>query len=268
MRIIESGGDFGGTWYWNRYPGAQCDIESYCYLPLLEELNVLPKEKYSYAPEIYEHSRRIGHNFGLYDITALSDPRDRTALERGRRALARVDQPRRRHPRPVRDPGGRHRQPAEAAGHSGHRRLPGHSFHTSRWDYGYTGGDHNGGLTGLADKRVAVIGTGATAIQCVPFVGAHAKQLYVFQRTPSSVDLRGNKPTDPEWVKSLKPGWQRARRENFADIVVGRPFEDDLVNDGWTDIFRRFQSGGRRAAARRRRPWKRRSRPKSPTSRR
>jgi cyclohexanone monooxygenase len=96
---------------------------------------------------------------------------------------------------------------------------------------------------------VAVIGTGATAIQCVPYVGAHAKELYVFQRTPSSVDRRGNKPTDPQWAKTLQPGWQRARRENFADIVVGRPFEVDLVNDGWTDIFRRFQADLRKAIA-------------------
>ena len=120
--------------------------------------------------------------------------------------------------------------------------FEGHSFHTSRWDYGYTGGDNNGNLDKLADKRVAIIGTGASAIQCVPHVGAAAKHLYVFQRNPSSVDLRGNKPTDPEWVKSLKPGWQRERQQNFDDIIMGRPFEVDLVNDAWTDIFRNLQS--------------------------
>jgi cyclohexanone monooxygenase len=243
VRIIESGGDFGGTWYWNRYPGAQCDIESYCYLPLLEELNLIPKEKYSYAPEIFEHSRRIGREYGLYDITHFQtrvtelrwnddDARWRVSTNHNDNIRARFV--------------------IQAVGTASRPKLPGipgiadfagHSFHTSRWDYEYTGGDHSGGLTKLADKRVAIIGTGATAIQCVPFVGAHAKQLYVFQRTPSSVDLRGNKPTDPEWAKSLKPGWQRARRENFADIVVGRPFKEDLVSDGWTDIFRRLQSG-------------------------
>ena len=139
----------------------------------------------------------------------------------------------------------------QAAGTANTPKLPGiegihdyrgHSFHTSRWDYDYTGGDHSGGLTKLADKRVAMIGTGCTAIQAVPYVGEHAKELYVFQRTPSSVDARGNTLTDEEWYKSLEPGWQRARRENFADIVVGRPFEEDLVADGWTDIFRRVQS--------------------------
>jgi cyclohexanone monooxygenase len=118
--------------------------------------------------------------------------------------------------------------------------FQGHSFHTSRWDYEYTGGDHNGGLTKLADKRVAVIGTGATAIQCVPFLGAHAEKLYVFQRTPSSVDLRGNKWTDPDWYRTLEPGWQRERRENFAAILAGQEFGRDLVADGWTDIARRI----------------------------
>ena len=120
--------------------------------------------------------------------------------------------------------------------------FKGHTFHTSRWDYDYTGGDHNGNLHKLADKRVGVIGTGATAIQSVPFVGEHAKELYVFQRTPSSVDLRGNSPTDPEWAETLKPGWQRERRENFNDILLGVPVEEDLVNDGWTEIFRDLMS--------------------------
>jgi cyclohexanone monooxygenase len=242
VRIIESGGDFGGTWYWNRYPGAQCDIESYCYLPLLEELGYIPKEKYSYAPEIYEHSQRIGRAYGLYDVAYFQTRVTGLAWDdESSRWLVSTN-----HGDSIRA-----RFVIQAIGPASRPKLPGipgigdfegHAFHTSRWDYAYTGGDHTGGLVELADKRVAVIGTGATAIQCVPFVGEHAKQLYVFQRTPSSVDLRGNAPTDPGWVKSLAPGWQRARRENFADIVEGRPFEVDLVADGWTDIFRRLQS--------------------------
>jgi cyclohexanone monooxygenase len=242
VRIIESGGDFGGTWYWNRYPGAQCDIESYCYLPLLEELNFIPKEKYSYAPEIYEHSQRIGREYGLYDIayfqTRVTELRWDEQASRWIVSTNHGDAIRARFVIQAIGTASRPKLP----GIPGIQSFKGHSFHTSRWDYDYTGGDHSGGLTKLADKRIAVIGTGATAIQCVPFVGEHAKQLYVFQRTPSSVDLRGNKPTDLEWAKTLKPGWQRARRENFADIVVGRPFEVDLVADGWTDIFRRLQS--------------------------
>src|SRR5258706_59532 len=113
----------------------------------------------------------------------------------------------------------------------------GHSFHTSRWDYAYTGGDSNGGLTGLKDKRVGIIGTGATAVQCVPHVGAAAKQLYVFQRTPSSIDVRANRPTDPQWAQGLQPGWQQHRMDNFNALGSGGFAEEDLVNDGWTDII-------------------------------
>jgi cyclohexanone monooxygenase len=74
----------------------------------------------------------------------------------------------------------------------------------------------------------------------VPFLGEYAKQLYVFQRTPSSVDLRGNRPTDEDWYRDLEPGWQRARRENFAAVLTGQNFSEDLVADGWTDIARRI----------------------------
>ncbi|WP_430426241.1 flavin-containing monooxygenase [Phenylobacterium sp.] len=250
FRIIEAGGDFGGTWYWNRYPGAQCDIESYCYLPLLEELGYIPKEKYSYVGEIFEHSQRIGRAYGLYDVACFQTRVNQLSwdegLKRWRIRTNRGDDMKARFVIMALGTASR----AKLPGIPGIERFEGHSFHTSRWDYGYTGGDTTGGLTGLSDKRVAVIGTGATAIQCVPFVGKYAQHLYVFQRTPSSVDLRGNKPTDPAWAQSLQPGWQRARRHNFADIVEGRPFKEDLVNDSWTDIFRNLASGIAAAMAR------------------
>jgi cyclohexanone monooxygenase len=238
FRIVEAGGDFGGTWYWNRYPGAQCDIESYCYLPLLEELNYIPKEKYSYVSEIFEHSQRIGREYRLYDRallqTRVKGLRWDEEPRRWRIATNRGDDIRARFVIMALGPASR----AKLPGIPGIESFEGHSFHTSRWDYGYTGGDTHGKLDKLGDKRVAIIGTGATAIQCVPYVGANAKATYVFQRTPSCVDLRGNKPTDPEWAKTLQPGWQRARRDNFGAIITGQPFEEDLVNDGWTDIFR------------------------------
>ena len=240
VRIIEAGGDFGGTWYWNRYPGAQCDIESYCYLPLLEETGYMPKEKYSFAPEIFEHTRRVGEYFGLYDNaifgTRVTEVRWQEDESRWRISTQLGDDIRARFLIQAPGPANRPKLP----GIPGIGDFEGHSFHTSRWDYAYTGGDHNGGLEGLADKRVAIIGTGATAIQCVPFVGAHAQELFVFQRTPSSVDLRGNKQTDPEWYAGLESGWQRARRENFAATLLGQNFGEDLVNDGWTDIARRI----------------------------
>jgi cyclohexanone monooxygenase len=116
----------------------------------------------------------------------------------------------------------------------------GHTFHTSRWDYAYTGGNSKGDLVGLRDKRVAVIGTGATAVQVVPHVAEAAAQLYVFQRTPSSIDVRGNRPTDPSWAASLAPGWQQERMENFTLLTSGGMAEQDLVMDGWTDIIGRL----------------------------
>ena len=240
VRIIEAGGDFGGTWYWNRYPGAQCDIESYCYLPLLEETGYMPKEKYSFAPEIFEHVQRIGEYFGLYEHalfqTRVTELRWLEEKKRWRVATHRGDEIEARFVIQATGPANRPKLPAIP----GIRDFEGHTFHTSRWDYDYTGGDHNGGLTGLSDKRVAIIGTGATAIQCVPFLGEHAQQLYVFQRTPSSVDLRGNTPTDADWYTQQGPGWQRARRENFAAVLAGQNFGEDLVADGWTDIARRI----------------------------
>jgi len=242
IRIVEKGGDFGGTWYWNRYPGAQCDIESYIYLPLLEETGYVPKEKYSFAQEIREHSRRIGEHFDLYkDACFQTEIRQITWLEGEKRWLvetSRDDAIRAHYVVMSNGPLNRPKLP----GIPGIETFKGHSFHTSRWDYAYTGGDSSGGLDNLADKRIAVIGTGATAIQCVPHLGKAAKQLYVFQRTPSSVDLRGNKPTDEAWKASLTPGWQKRRMENFNILVSGGTQDEDLVSDGWTDIIRSLAS--------------------------
>ena len=240
IRIIEKAGDFGGTWYWNRYPGAQCDIESYVYLPLLEETGYIPKEKYSFAPEIFEHAQRIGKHFNLYERACFQTQvrEARWNDEDGRWTITtdRDDVFRARFVIMSSGPLNRPKLPAIP----GIEKFKGHTFHTSRWDYDYTGGDTTGGMHKLKDKRVGIIGTGATAIQSVPHLGEHAKQLYVFQRTPSSVDERGNKPTDPEWVRTLKPGWQDYRNNNFCSILAGIPVEEDLVGDKWTSLFKKL----------------------------
>ena len=238
LRIIEKGGDFGGTWYWNRYPGAQCDIESYIYLPLLEETGYIPKEKYSYAPEILEHSRRIGRKFDLYRHACFQTQiKEITWLEEESRWLITTNRNDCFRARFVVMSNGPLNRP-KLPGIPGIDSYKGHTFHTSRWDYDYTGGDTTGNLHKLRDKRVAIIGTGATAVQCVPYLARDAQQLYVFQRTPSSVDERRNSPTDPEWVKTLTPGWQKRRMDNFNILVSGGHQDEDLVGDGWTDIFR------------------------------
>jgi cyclohexanone monooxygenase len=237
IRIVEKGGDFGGTWYWNRYPGAACDIESYVYLPLLEELNFVPVEKYTRAPEILKHSRAIGEKFDLYrDAVFQTEVTDMRWDEKLARWVVKTNKGDAMKARFVVMANGPLHRP-KLPGIPGVESYRGHSFHTSRWDYAYTGGDSNGNLTGLKDKVVGIIGTGATAVQCVPHLGAGAKHLYVFQRTPSSIDVRNNRPTDPEWAASLQPGWQQARMDNFNALVSGVPQAEDLVNDGWTDII-------------------------------
>ena len=237
IRLIEKGGDFGGTWYWNRYPGAMCDVESYVYLPLLEELDYVPSEKYVHAAEILAHSRAIGEHYDLYDNACLQT--EVTALrwsDDERRWIVSTNQGDEMRAKFVTMANGPLHRP-KLPGIDGINEFAGHTFHTSRWDYDYTGGGPDGGLTGLAGKRVGVIGTGATAVQCVPHLGAGADQLFVFQRTPSSIDVRNNRPTDPEWAASLEPGWQTERMQNFNALVSGQPQPVDLVDDGWTDII-------------------------------
>ncbi|MER7395795.1 NAD(P)/FAD-dependent oxidoreductase [Streptomyces sp. NPDC000151] len=242
IRITDKAGDFGGTWYWNRYPGIHCDIESYVYLPLLEELGYVPRWKYAPGEEIRQHARAIGHHFDLYrDACFQTEVTDLRWDEAAREWVVRTDRGDLMRARYVVVSSGPFSRP-KLPGIPGIESFQGHTFHTSRWDYGYTGGDANGNLRGLADKRVALIGTGATAIQCVPHVGNDAQHLYVFQRTPSSVDVRGNRPTDPEWADSLAPGWHRRRRDNFLAHVTGGSAEEDLVRDGWTTSARLLQS--------------------------
>jgi cation diffusion facilitator CzcD-associated flavoprotein CzcO len=242
IRLIEKGGDFGGTWYWNRYPGAACDTEAYIYLPLLEELDYVPSQKYAHAPEILSHSQNIAKKYNLYESACLET--EVTALSWDENASRWIIQTNRKDKFRARfvimSNGPLHRP--KLPGIQGINSFQGHTFHTSRWDYRYTGGDSNGGLNGLKNKRVAIIGTGATAVQCTPHVGEKAKQLYVFQRTPSSIDIRANRKTDPQWASQLKPGWQKERMENFNILCSGGVVEEDLVKDGWTEIIRNLIS--------------------------
>ncbi len=223
MRIIEKGGDFGGTWYWNRYPGAQCDVESYVYLPLLEETAYVPTEKYAHAPEILEHCRRIATHFDLYSNACLStevtgiewddQPAavDRSRTDRGDAMSARFL---------VMGNGPLHRP--KLPGIPGIETFGGHTFHTSRWDYDYTGGDSNGEPRRAARQaRRASSGPAPPPCRWSRTSPRPRPSSYVFQRTPSSIDVRANRPTDPEWAASLAPGWQKERIENFTLLTSG-----------------------------------------------
>ncbi|MEB4209755.1 NAD(P)/FAD-dependent oxidoreductase [Mycobacterium sp. 94-17] len=237
IRLIEHAGDVGGVWYWNRYPGAMCDVESYTYIPMLEELGYIPKHKYSSAVEIFEHAQRIARAYRLYDDALFStEVRSASWHDESKRWTVRTDRGDSITTQFLVLASGPLTVPKLPA-LPGINEFSGHTFHTSRWDYGYTGGDITGNLTGLSDKRVGVVGTGATAIQCVPKLAESAKHLYVFQRTPAIVGVRGNRETDPSWAATLTPGWQRRRLENFTTLVSGGYQDVDLVDDAWTDLF-------------------------------
>jgi cation diffusion facilitator CzcD-associated flavoprotein CzcO len=245
VRIVEKGGDFGGTWYWNRYPGAQCDTASMIYLPLLEETGHMPTERYVHAPEILEHCQRIAKQYGLYE-NALFHTRV-TGLEwddAAGRWIVRTDRGDEFTAQFV-GWGTGPLHVAKLPGIPGLDTFAGHAFHTSRWDYAYTGGDPAGApLDRLKDKRIAIIGTGATSVQCVPHLAAACRELFVFQRTPSSVDRRDNQPIDPAWFAGVAdtPGWQLQWLENFvANMTPGEWPSEDLVNDGWTDLSKRMR---------------------------
>ncbi|MBV9514883.1 MAG: NAD(P)/FAD-dependent oxidoreductase [Mycobacteriaceae bacterium] len=236
LRLIDKAADVGGTWYFNRYPGLACDVESYVYLPLLEETGYIPTEKYAKGPEILAHCRRIAQHYDLYRGACLQtevhqmrwDPDDSRwviSTNHGDAIRARF----------VSMANGYLNKP-KLPGIPGITAYQGHTFHTSRWDYGYTGDR----LEKLADKRVGIIGTGATAIQCVPHLARSVKQLFVFQRTPSTVDVRANRPTDQQWAAGLQPGWQRERIENFQLLTNGGEADEDLVDDAWTSITKKL----------------------------
>lgn len=236
IRLIDKAADVGGTWYWNRYPGIACDVESYVYMPLLEELGYVPSEKYAKGPEIFEHCRRIAEHYDLYRDACLQtevlEIRWDPAASRWVVATNRGDAIRARF---VSMANGYLQKP-KLPGIPGIDEFSGRAFHTSRWDYHYTGT----ALEWLGDKQVGIIGTGATAIQCVPRLAEAAGQLYVFQRTPSTVDVRGNRPTDPTWAAELQPGWQRRRMENFQILTAGGHADEDLVDDAWTSLTKKL----------------------------
>jgi cation diffusion facilitator CzcD-associated flavoprotein CzcO len=246
IRIVDQAGGVGGTWYWNRYPGVMCDVESYIYMPRLEEFGVIPTMRYASGGEILAQLQRIAEKYRLNDDALFhtgvtqaewheDEARWHVYTDRGDDVTCRWY--------------------VLAAGILHLMKLPdvpgmedfaGHAFHTARWDYDYTGGsaelDCTGEVTGrpldkLADKTVALLGTGASGIQCVPALAASAKHVYVFQRTPSAIGVRANRPTPPDFADGLGPGWQKARMDNFQGIMLGRPVTEDLVDDGWTHHY-------------------------------
>jgi cation diffusion facilitator CzcD-associated flavoprotein CzcO len=241
IRILDQAGGIGGTWYWNRYPGVMCDVESYIYLPMLEELDYVPKHRYAYGEEIRLHLQAIAERFDL-----VSDALFHTGVTRA----AWDDDAARWRVQTDRGDEVTCRYYVLAVGILNLMKLPaipgmedfaGHAFHTARWDYAYTGGGPGEPMDRLADKVVGLVGTGASGIQCVPPLAEAAKHLYVFQRTPSAIGVRGNRPTDPAFAAQRVHGWQQTRMDNFQAIMLGRQVDDDLVDDGWTHHYAAVQ---------------------------
>jgi cation diffusion facilitator CzcD-associated flavoprotein CzcO len=237
IRIIDQAGGFGGTWYWNRYPGVMCDVESYIYMPMLEELDYIPKDRYASGEEIRLHLQSIADRFDLGDGALFHTGVDRAEWD---------DESGRWTVRTDRDDELTCQFYVLATGILNLMKLPaipgmedfaGASFHSARWDYDYTGGAPGEPLTNLQGKVVGLIGTGATGIQCLPPLAAAAEQVYVFQRTPSAIGVRGNRETSPGFGADLEPGWQKRRMDNFQAIMLGRPVDQDLTDDGWTHHF-------------------------------
>ena len=242
---IDTAGDFGGVWYWNRYPGIQCDNESYCYLPLLEKTGFMPSKKFADGWEIQAYTRQIAEEYGFADravfhtqITSLVWDEE---IQRWHVGTNRGDDMKARFVIMANGVLNMPKLPSIA----GMEKFRGKLFHTARWDYDYTGGSYGDPkLERLKDKKVALVGTGATAIQAVPYLAEWCEHLYVVQRTPSCVDARPNPPTSEEFVASLEPGWQKVRQTNFhrGAMEAYGPDDEDLVCDFWTEINRNMKA--------------------------
>ena len=225
IRIVERGADVGGTWYWNRYPGVACDVPSYDYLPLLDEMDYVPKDRFAKGSEIYAHCQAIAKKYNLYKSAVFQTTVTSTIWDEAEELWhIRTDRGDHMRAQFVICANGTLSKP-KLTRIAGMESFQGHSFHTSRWDYDYTGEN----LSGLADKVVGIIGTGATAVQAVPGLGEAARELYVFQRTPSSIDIRDDHPTDPNWARKLTPGWQTERRNMMRKIMDPQLTEEQKV---------------------------------------
>ena len=236
VRFCEKGGDVGGTWYWNRYPGIACDVEAYSYLPLLEEMGYVPTMKFASGFEILEYCQAMASRFGFYDHCLFHTTVEKTSWDESSASwTVATDRGDRMRARYVVLANGILTTP-KLARIEGMETFKGQSFHTSRWDY----------KVELEGKRVGIIGTGATAVQAIPELAKIVKQLVVFQRTPSTIDVRDQRATTPEEIEtwSKQPGWALARRDRLAQISSGRTAlqgNDDYLSGKVADFKQRKQ---------------------------
>src|SRR5215831_8994075 len=223
VRFCEKGGDVGGTWYWNRYPGIACDVESYSYFPLLEEMGYIPTMKFASGFEIFEYCQKMAEKFDFYDHCLFHTTVEKTVWDDATgRWTVHTDRGDAMQARFVILANGILTTP-KLARIDGMEKYEGESFHTSRWNYDI---DLNG-------KTVGIIGTGATAVQVIPELAKVVEHLYVFQRTPSTIDVRDQRATTAEEIEawSAEPGWAHARRARFAKLPARKALKanDDYL---------------------------------------
>ena len=224
-----------------------CDVESYIYLPLLEQTGFIPSRKYAGGEEIRKYAEMIAGHYKLNDralfqssgksLTWKSDHWECEILEKPKGLSERkisinadfviLGSGGFTYPKVPNVPG------AES--------FKGAQLHTGRWNYDITGGDPtNPVLSKLSDKNVVIIGTGATAIQAVPELAKYAKNLYVVQRTPSAVAFRGNRDTDSaEWNTKIanKKGWQKERADLLQLFTEQHhDLPEDVIGDGFSSM--------------------------------
>ncbi|KPI43830.1 Pentalenolactone D synthase [Cyphellophora attinorum] len=242
--LVDDAGGLGGSWYWNRYPRVSCDIESYVYFPYLEETGYMPKHNFSYGFEIRAYLESLAARYGL-DKNAMYRTKVQSAVWDDSAKRWEVTMLKTISSGPPKTIKVRTRFLSFFPGVHVYQKLPaipgissysGQQFHIARWDYSVTGGtEEEPVLDKLRDKRVAIIGNGCSGVQGIAEVAKYAKELYVMQRTPASVDIRDQRPTDPaEWAEISKdPNWWDIRCRNMADTLSGalKPGEPQLVDD-------------------------------------
>ena len=217
VRVIEAGSGVGGTWYWNRYPGARCDIESmqysYQFSPeLAQEWNW--SERFAAQPEILTYANHVADRFDLRRDIDFDTRVMRAAFdEASSRWTLEAENGRTYRARWVIMATGCLSSP-NTPEFDGLDEFEGDVYHTGNWPHrpvDFTG------------KTVAVIGTGSSAVQSIPVIARQARHLYVFQRTPHWVIPAHNKPLDPAVAKAWKADYPARRakaKQSFTGVLA------------------------------------------------
>ena len=243
-RLFEAGDGVGGTWYWNRYPGARCDVESMDYsYSFSDELQQEWKwsERYASQPEILTYINHVADRFDLRrDVQLSTRVTAATFDEAARRWMITTDRGDRVSARFCIMATGC-LSTAQVPAFPGLDSFRGKTYHTGRWPH--EGVDFTG-------QRVGVIGTGSSAIQSIPIIAAQAAHLFVFQRTPNfSVPAR-NAPLDPDYERQVKARYadfRRQARESRVGFVVERSEASALAvspGERRREYERRWSRGG------------------------